>query len=213
MFCRKCGKELPDDSAFCVACGTAVNAEPAEQPKVQRTVRITPVSFQMTTSAEPKKTEEKAAAEPEKEAAPEAAEEKTAEPAALLAVKEAPPAKTKPAVPQDPPGTPSATLIFVLGIVAIALSFDISLAGLIVSLVTLGKVKEREEAVGELTGKAKTGKMLASIALPVSIAFLALAAISAVWAVIVAMIGGAATIGQALLSVLGSLINFLNNSR
>lgn len=32
MYCRKCGAEIPDDSAFCVKCGTPV-AGSAEQPK------------------------------------------------------------------------------------------------------------------------------------------------------------------------------------
>ena len=32
MYCRKCGTEIPDDSVFCVKCGTPVEAA-AEQPK------------------------------------------------------------------------------------------------------------------------------------------------------------------------------------
>lgn len=32
MFCRKCGFEIPDDSAFCVKCGTPVDSA-AEQPQ------------------------------------------------------------------------------------------------------------------------------------------------------------------------------------
>lgn len=31
MFCQKCGKEMPDDFAFCGACGQPVNA-PIMQP-------------------------------------------------------------------------------------------------------------------------------------------------------------------------------------
>ena len=27
MFCKKCGKEIPDDSAFCPKCGAQVNME------------------------------------------------------------------------------------------------------------------------------------------------------------------------------------------
>ena len=30
MFCRKCGKELPDDSKFCPYCGMSVNLENEE---------------------------------------------------------------------------------------------------------------------------------------------------------------------------------------
>ncbi len=30
MYCRKCGKEIPDDSAFCTACGAAQNPQNAQ---------------------------------------------------------------------------------------------------------------------------------------------------------------------------------------
>lgn len=35
MFCAKCGKEIPDDAVFCVACGRPVNKESisAEKPE------------------------------------------------------------------------------------------------------------------------------------------------------------------------------------
>ncbi|HYB60255.1 MAG TPA: zinc-ribbon domain-containing protein [Methylomirabilota bacterium] len=32
MFCRKCGKELPDDSQFCLKCGHAINASGSASP-------------------------------------------------------------------------------------------------------------------------------------------------------------------------------------
>lgn len=30
MFCRKCGEQIPDDSAFCYKCGTAVHTVPSD---------------------------------------------------------------------------------------------------------------------------------------------------------------------------------------
>lgn len=82
-----------------------------------------------------------------------------------------PPKKT-----EDPPGTPSEILVFVLGIVSIVLSTT-GIPGLILSLITRSKVRAREQAVGTLTGKGKVGKTLATIALPVSIAFTSLIAL------------------------------------
>lgn len=36
MFCPKCGNSLPDDAAFCGACGTQLaSATPVQKPKVQ----------------------------------------------------------------------------------------------------------------------------------------------------------------------------------
>lgn len=29
MFCQKCGREIPDDSAFCTGCGAYTNAAQA----------------------------------------------------------------------------------------------------------------------------------------------------------------------------------------
>lgn len=80
------------------------------------------------------------------------------------------PKKEKPA---DPPGTPSEIAVFVLGIVSIVLSAN-GLPGLIVSLIARAKVRAREQAIEELTGKSRIGKTLATIALPVSIAFMVL---------------------------------------
>lgn len=37
MFCRKCGKEFPDDSMFCPKCGTAVFNE--KEPEVPETIQ------------------------------------------------------------------------------------------------------------------------------------------------------------------------------
>ena len=36
MFCVKCGVQLPDNAAFCYACGTAVNVNLNQQPNVNQ---------------------------------------------------------------------------------------------------------------------------------------------------------------------------------
>ena len=65
---------------------------------------------------------------------------------------------------------PSETPIFVLGIVSIVLSTQ-GVLGLILSLITRSKIINHEKEYGELVGKGKIGKTLATIALPVSIVF------------------------------------------
>lgn len=43
MFCNKCGNEMPDDSKFCLKCGTKVaslSADSNNQPSVQETLNI-----------------------------------------------------------------------------------------------------------------------------------------------------------------------------
>ena len=87
------------------------------------------------------------------------------------APEEVPPRQEIPA--EEPVGTPSEISVFVLGIVSIVLSTS-GLPGLILSIITQSKVRAREAAVGALTGKGKVGKTLATIALPVSIGFMAL---------------------------------------
>ena len=41
MYCRKCGKNLPDGSKFCDGCGTAMNAAPALDPEDAPVTRST----------------------------------------------------------------------------------------------------------------------------------------------------------------------------
>ncbi len=91
-------------------------------------------------------------------------------PPAVVRQEPVPVASARPKKPVDPPGTPSEVLVFVLGIVSIVLSTT-GIPGLVLSLIARPKYIARENAVGPLTGKAKVGKLLATIALFVSIAF------------------------------------------
>lgn len=43
MFCKSCGKEIPDGILFCDACGAAVDASVAVQPQVENMVQDEPV--------------------------------------------------------------------------------------------------------------------------------------------------------------------------
>ena len=40
MFCRKCGKQIPDDSRFCQHCGKAVQVITGQV--IEKTVKVTP---------------------------------------------------------------------------------------------------------------------------------------------------------------------------
>lgn len=41
MFCRKCGKEIPDDSEFCPKCGTAIGKDVIEKISLQKKETVT----------------------------------------------------------------------------------------------------------------------------------------------------------------------------
>ncbi len=40
MFCKKCGKEVADDTRFCPFCGTQLSGEETEKPVVDPTPRV-----------------------------------------------------------------------------------------------------------------------------------------------------------------------------
>ena len=79
----------------------------------------------------------------------------------------------------EPAGTPSEVSVFVLGIVSLALA-STGLPGPILAIITNSKVRAREAAVGPLTGKGKVGRILAKVALPLSIFFIILWTVRAI---------------------------------
>ena len=160
-FCSKCGKELIPGSRFCVNCGAPV-PEKAPEPVVLHE-EILPEEPIPVTEGEPV-----VASEPVSPTVPET-------PVAPAPMEEtAVPTERVPETKAEPAGTPSATSVLVLGIISLVLAFDVTIAGLILSIITLSKAKARESAVGPLSGKASTGRTLAKVALPLSIAFTAL---------------------------------------
>ena len=93
----------------------------------------------------------------------------------------------QPQAAADPQQSSLAGSCLTLGIVAIILS-ELGLPGLILSIIAKNKVKAYESAYGPATGKAKVGKILSNIALPISIVMMG------VWVIyiIVIAVGGAA---------------------
>lgn len=143
--CRNCGMELPDIAKFCPKCGKMVAPE---EPLTEG--RENPPAPQTSYPT----------------------------PAPYLAPTPQPAYRETEAQPYqatraEPEGTPSEISVFVMGIVSIALATS-GLPGLILAIITQSKARAREQAIGPLTGKAKTGLTLAKIALPLSIFFIVL---------------------------------------
>ena len=40
MYCKKCGKEIPDDSVFCLYCGTNLKESITESPKTEEPIKV-----------------------------------------------------------------------------------------------------------------------------------------------------------------------------
>ena len=81
---------------------------------------------------------------------------------------------------------PDATPFFVMGIIGLALSvFGVSaIAGIIVSAIALSKAKAFVEAGGVVAGKAKVGKILATVGLAYGIVSTVISVIAVVFYII-----------------------------
>ena len=143
--CRNCGMELPDIAKFCPKCGKMV--APEEPLTEGRENPPAPQTSYPTPAPYLAPTPQPAYRETE--------------------------VQPYQAAPAEPEGTPSEISVFVMGIVSIALATS-GLPGLILAIITQSKARAREQAIGPLTGKAKTGLTLAKIALPLSIFFIVL---------------------------------------
>lgn len=89
----------------------------------------------------------------------------------------------------------SATSVLIFGILGLAFGWTgvSSLVGLIFSIIGLSKAKKYAAEVGELTGKAKIGKILSTIGLVVAILAMVAAVLVVLYYVIfIVIIGGAA---------------------
>ena len=40
MYCKKCGKEIPDDSVFCLYCGTNLKESITESPRTEEPIKV-----------------------------------------------------------------------------------------------------------------------------------------------------------------------------
>ena len=155
--CRNCGMELPDIAKFCPKCGKMVAPEEPltegrENPPAPQTSCPTPAPYLAPT---PQPAYREAEVQP------------------YQATRQETEVQPYQAAPAEPESTPSEILVFVMGIVSIALATS-GLPGLILAIITRSKARAREQAIGPLTGKAKTGLTLAKIALPLSIFFIVL---------------------------------------
>lgn len=139
MFCNKCGAPIPEDSAFCNNCGAPV--------------------------AEPEKAVEESAETP-------AFEENTAEIVPAAPVAPAPvEASAAPARSSSCEENEAAKSIMISGILACAFTYTgvLAIVGLIFALITRSKVKAYESTYGPAHHKAKIGKIMSVVCIPVSI--------------------------------------------
>ncbi len=155
MFCRFCGTQLPDNSAFCPSCGAA-------QSSVSSTPQPTPVSSEPTydPSYDP-------SYKPSYEPSHEPSHEPSYEPSYDAAQFNTPLTNT-PAV--------SSTPILVFGILALsfACTFYLSFLGIIFGAITMSRAKSFLATMGSLSGKAKTGRILGKVGLILGIVLTAI---------------------------------------
>ena len=157
MKCPKCGSEVPENIKFCPICGSPM-PESAGSPEPAR---------QETSWQEPLY----------KDPAP---------------ISEAPSYQDVYQMPapagsgSDPSEAGASKSILIMGIIGIALStmpFLVSIAGIIISAICRGKVKNYIARYGEVHGKAKVGAILSKIGLILSIIM------TVCWAIIMISIG------------------------
>ena len=179
MFCTNCGSQFEDGNAFCPNCGAKVEsvAQRVEEPApVAAPVEAAPVQAAPVEAAPVTATPV--------EAAPVQAEPVVAAPVYATPVEPAPAPAPAPApmaqpmaapvqpvqpmyaatpVAAAPAGDPSlakSVLTFGIMAVAFAVSYYLSIGGVIFGIIGLNKAKKFTEEAGQLYGKAKIGKYL-----------------------------------------------------
>lgn len=171
MFCKNCGAEIPDGSAFCGNCGMKVSAEPVQQEPVNQYASPDPQAYR---------------AEPTSVDAPRACVESKPEPQPQYAQPESQPQYTQPqyaqpeppqynsqpvynAQPIQPEALPNSTLWIILNSIMIVLGCCCSFSG-IAGIIGLVFAIQGNNAVkaGDLAtaqNKLKTAKVLFFVSL------------------------------------------------
>lgn len=173
MFCTNCGSQFEDGNVFCPNCGAKV--ESVAQPVGGPAPVATPVEAAPVTAAPVYEAAPAPAPAPAPMAAPVAA---PVQPAYEAAPAPAPAPMAAPVQPVQPvyaatPVAPMATavpggnndlaksvLVFGIMAVAFAVSYYLSLGGVIFGIIGLNKAKKFSEECGQVYGKAKIGKYL-----------------------------------------------------
>lgn len=162
MFCKNCGAEIPDGSAFCGNCGMKVSAEPVQQEPVNQYASPDPQAYR----AEPTSVDApRACVESKPEPQPQYTQPQYAQP-------EPPQYNSQPvynAQPIQPEALPNSTLWIILNSIMIVLGCCCSFSG-IAGIIGLVFAIQGNNAVkaGDLAtaqNKLKTAKVLFFVSL------------------------------------------------
>lgn len=141
MFCKNCGKEIPDNATFCTYCGAQTGTpQQAQQPQQQQPVYQQP-TYQQPTYQQPTY-QQPGYQQPYQQPYGQAPYE-------------------------SPEGKSAATAAMIWGIVSLVCSWGLIL-GIIFSCVGISQAKKAER-LGVNNGMAKAGKIMSIIALVCSI--------------------------------------------
>ena len=159
MYCKYCGSLLKDNARFCTACGKP--AEVAIQSETTPVVNNVPVQPQPTpvqpqpAPVQPQPTPVQPQPVPISPVQPAQYQQPVSTPA--------------PAVSNEISDKQSSILTFGILALAFAISFFVSFMGIVFGIITMNKVKEYVQLMGETTGRASVGKGLGKAGLIVGI--------------------------------------------